>query len=325
MRRREFVGLVGGMATWALAARAQQQAMPVVGFLSAGSPEGYRELVAAFRKGLSEMGYEEGRNLTIEYRYGQNQRERLPDLAADLVRRRIAVLAAMPNPAALAAKAATSSIPIVFYAGGDAVEAGLVKSLNQPDGNLTGINSVNVRLGPKRVGLLHELLPRATRFGLLVYPDSPSLEINIRDAHAAAASIAGSVEVLSARTNREIDAAFFDLVEKRIEALIVMPSTFFFNRRVQLANLAARHAMPTIYPAREFAEGGGLISYAPNIPDQLRQVGIYVGRILKGEKPAELPVMQPTKFELVINLQTARLLDLAIPPTLLAIADEVIE
>jgi putative ABC transport system substrate-binding protein len=313
------------MATWALAARAQQQAMPVVGFLSAGSPEGYRELVAAFRKGLSEMGYEEGRNLTIEYRYGQNQRERLPDLAADLVRRRIAVLAAMPNPAALAAKAATSSIPIVFYAGGDAVEAGLVKSLNQPDGNLTGINSVNVRLGPKRVGLLHELLPRATRFGLLVYPDSPSLEINIRDAHAAAASIAGSVEVLSARTNREIDAAFFDLVEKRIEALIVMPSTFFFNRRVQLANLAARHAMPTIYPAREFAEGGGLISYAPNIPDQLRQVGIYVGRILKGEKPAELPVMQPTKFELVINLQTARLLDLAIPPTLLAIADEVIE
>src|SRR5215831_14800233 len=257
MRRREFVGLVGGIATWALAARAQQQATPVVGFLSAGSPEGYRELVAAFRKGLSEMGYEEGRNLTIEYRYGQNQRERLPELAADLVRRRIAAIAAIPNPAALAAKAATSSIPVVFYAGGDAVEAGLVKSLNRPGGNLTGINSVNVRLGPKRVGLLHELLPRTTRFGLLAYPDSPSLEMNIRDAHSAAASIAGSVEVLSARTNREIDAAFVDLVEKRIEALIVMPSIFFFNRRVQLANLASHHAVPTIYSGREFAEIGG--------------------------------------------------------------------
>jgi putative tryptophan/tyrosine transport system substrate-binding protein len=328
MKRRDVFTLFAGAATSSgllpLAARAQQPAMPVIGFLYAGSPEPSR--VAAFAKGLSEMGYIDGRNVAIEYRSANSEFDRLPELAADLVRRRVDVIAAIPTPAALAAKAATTTIPIVVYAGSDPVQLGLVASLNRPGGNVTGVSAMTAELGGKRLGLLHELLPRGMRFGLLINPNAASaLEANIADTRGAAASIGGIVEVFSAGTNREIDAAFTSLVEKRVEALMVPPAGLFLNRRVQLATLAARHAVPTIFSDRAFAEVGGLMSYAPNLTDQVRQVGIYVGRILKGEKPADLPVMRPTRFELVINQQTARLLGLTVPPTLLAIADEVIE
>jgi putative ABC transport system substrate-binding protein len=327
MRRREFITLLGGgAALWPLAARSQQPAMPVVGYLYVGSPEASPHLVAAFRKGLSEMGYVEGRNVATEYRFAHNDNARLPELAADLVRSRVAVIATPGGlPAALAAKAATTTIPIVFYTAIDPVQVGLVASLNRPGGNVTGFTSMNAELGGKRLGLLHELLPRSARFAVLVDPNSPQTESIIKDLQAAAAGIGRQLEVLTAGTNREIDTAFANLVQKQADALLVTPSTLFNNRRVQLATLAAHYRLPAIYAWRESAEAGGLMSYGTNNADQFRQVGIYVSRILKGDKPADLPVQQPTRFEFVINLQTARTLGIDIPPILLAIADEVIE
>jgi putative ABC transport system substrate-binding protein len=300
--------------------------MPVVGYLSAGSPEESAPLVAAFRKGLSESGYTEGRNVAIEYRWAQTDLTRLPDLVADLIRRRVSVLTTPGSTAAaLAAKSATATIPIVYSGGADPVRTGLVASLNRPGGNVTGVNTLAGDLGAKRLGLLHELLPRATRFALLVRPDDTYFEVNVTDAQAAASAIGGEIEVLLASTNREIDAAFATLVQRRVDALTVGPGALFTERRVQLATLAVRHSVPAIYAGRAIAAAGGLMSYGPNQGDQHRQLGLYVGRILKGEKAADLPVMRPTKFEFVINLQTARLLGIDIPATLLAIADEVLE
>jgi len=325
-RRREFITLLGGgAAAWPIAARGQQAAMPVIGYLSVTAPEASQPFIAALRKGLSETGYVEGRNVAIEYRWAHNEHDRLPELAADLVRRQVAVIATSSTPAALAAKAATTTIPIVFSGGADPVQSGLVASLNRPGGNVTGLSSMNTDLIGKRLGILHELLPVAARFAVLVDPNAANAESTITDAQAAAAAIGRQIEVLTASSNREIDAAFASLVQKRIEVLLVSPHTLFFNRRVQLVTLGVRHAAPAIYPTREFVEAGGLMSYGSSVPDIQRQVGIYVGRILKGEKPADLPVVRPTKFELVINLQTARLLGIEVPATLLAIADEVIE
>jgi putative ABC transport system substrate-binding protein len=325
--RREFITLLGGAASWPLAARAQQAALPVIGFLSAGTQEAFAHLMAAFRRGLKEAGFAEGENVTIEYRWGNNENNRLPELAADLVRRRVAVIVTpVSTAAALAAKATTTTIPIVFSAGTDPVQAGLVASLNRPGGNLTGVHFLAAALGAKRLGLLHELRPGAERFCLLVNPNNPvATEAVTKDVTAAAAVIGRQIEVVTAGSYRDIDAAFAALVQKRADALLVVADTLFMTRRVQLATLATRHLVPAIYPWREFAEVGGLMSYGPSQADRFRQVGLYTGRILKGEKPADLPVMQATTFELVINLQTARALGLEVPATLLARADEVIE
>jgi putative tryptophan/tyrosine transport system substrate-binding protein len=325
MKRREFITLLSGAAAWPFGARAQQQ-MPVIGFLNSASPEGYAPMMVAFRQGLSEIGYVEGQNVAIEYRLANNELDRLPELAADLVRRRVAVIAASGGTAVpLAAKAATTTIPIVFGVGGDPVKFGFVASFNRPGGNVTGISFMSDQLVPKRVGLLHELVPGAVRFALLVNPTIPNTETLTRDSQAAASAIGRQIEVLTASTNRDIDLAFASLVQKQADALLVAPGVLFANRRVQLTTLAARHAVPAIYFDREFAEAGGLMSYGANISDVMRQLGIYTGRVLRGEKPADMPVMQPTKFELVINLQTAKTLGLEIPPALLARADEVIE
>ena len=325
MKRREFITFVGGVTAWPLTTRAQQAAMQVVGYLSLGVPEADTRRVAAFRKGLSDGGYVEGRNVAIEYRWALNDTDRLSELAADLVRRRVAVVATPGIAAALAAKAATKTIPIVFQGAADPVQIGLVASLNRPAGNITGVNSMNVELAAKRLGLLHALLPGASRFAVLVNPNIPVAESLIADARAAASTIGREIEVLTASTNREIDAAFASLAQKRVDALLISPQTLFDDRRVQLATLAVRYAVPSIYAGRDWVEAGGLMSYGTNYMDQLRQVGIYTGRILKGEKPADLPVVQAVKFEFVINLQTARTLGLAVPPTLLAQADELIE
>jgi putative ABC transport system substrate-binding protein len=327
MKRREFITLLGGAAAaWPRAARAQQPTMPVVGYLYAGSPEPTAHLVAAFRKGLGEVGYVEGQNVAVEFRWTHNDNNRLPELAADLVRRRVAVIATPGSIAtALAAKAATATIPIVFSAGADPVQAGLVASLNRPGGNITGVLTMNNEIGAKRLGLLHELLPGAARFAVLVNPSNPTAESTIADAQAAASTIGRQIEVLTASTNRDIDAAFAILMQKRVDALLVVPDPLFVNRRVQLQSLATRHAVPAIYSVRENVEAGGLMSYGSSLTDLFRQNGIYVGRILRGEKPTDLPVMRATRFEFVINLQTARLLGIDIPATLLAIADEVIE
>jgi putative ABC transport system substrate-binding protein len=326
MQRRSFLTLLSGAAAaWPLAARAQQPAMPVVGYLGAASPEAFVNLVAAFRKGLSETGYVEGRNVVIEFRWAHSDYARLPELAADLVRRRVAVIVAPAStPAALAAKAATATIPIVI-AGADPVQSGLVTSLNRPGGNVTGIHTMNPELMPKRLGLLHELLPGAARFSVLVNPNNPTAASMVTDLQAAAVIIGRQIEVFTASTNREIDTAFATLVQKRAAALLVTPDALFDNRRVQLTSLATHHRVPAIYSKREDTEAGGLMSYAPNTADMHRHAGVYTGRILKGEKPADLPVMQPTKFELVINLQTAGLLGITVPATLLATADEVME
>ena len=322
MRRREFIAGLGSTAAWPVVARAQQPVVPVVGYLS----NGFREQgTAEFRKGLSEMGYAEGRNVTIEYRSAEGHYDRLPGLADELVLRRVAVIAAASTPAALAAKAATATIPIIFLGGVDPIKIGLVASFNRPGGNLTGVTSISGDLSAKRLGLLHELLPRAVRFAVLVDPSATSDESVTREVQTAAASINQQIEVLHASTNREINTAFESLVQKRVDALLVGSNALFINRTVQLVTLAAHHRVPTIYPTREFVESGGLMSYGSRRLDGYRQAGIYVGRILKGEKPADLPVVQPTKFEFVINLQTARTLGLDIPPTLLALADEVIE
>jgi putative tryptophan/tyrosine transport system substrate-binding protein len=330
MERREFITLLGGAATaWPLAARAQQPAIPVIGYLYSGSAEPSAHILAAFHKGLNEMGFVEGRNVTIEFRYANNDRSRIPDLVADLVRRRVAVIAAPGSGGftALAAKAATATIPIVFTAAGDPVEQGLVASFNRPGGNLTGFAFMTAEIVPKRLGLLHELLPRATRFAMLAAPAaiSPVTDIYVKNLNSAAAAIGGELQVLTAATNREIDAAFERIGRTQVDALVVAAGSLFLNRRVQLATLAAHYRIPAIYAQREVAEAGGLMSYGTNFPDQARQVGLYTGRILKGEKPADLPVVQPTKFEFVMNLQTARALRIEVPPGLLAIADEVIE
>ena len=326
MRRRGFISLLGGAAAWPLAARAQQAALPVVGFVYPSVPELSAGIVAAFRKGLNETGFVEGRNVTIEFRFGYNDIAQLPKLAADLVDRRVAVIATPGStPSALAAKAATTTIPIVFGIGPDPVEIGLVASLNRPGGNITGITSMNAELGAKRLGLLHELLPSAVRFAVLVNPNNRNAEPLTRDAQATASAIGREIEIFAASSAREIDAAFVSLLQKRADALLVSPDPLFDSRRVQLVTLATHHRLPTIYSFRENVEIGGLASYGSSAAERDRQVGIYAGRILKGEKPADLPVIRADKFEFVINLQTARVLGLDVSPTLLALADEVIE
>jgi putative ABC transport system substrate-binding protein len=330
MNRRTVISMLGGAAASSpFAARAQQPAketaMPVIGYLHAGSAAVIPHLVAAFRKGLSDTGYIEGSNVAIEYRWADNQVDRLPELAADLVRRRVAAIAAPGGPAAaLAAKAAASATPIVFAIGGDPVQLGLVASLNRPGGNVTGFTGMSSEIAGKQLGLLREMVPGATRFAALVNPSNPNTRSIVADLKEAAAAI-GPLQVLAATTHREIDAAFATLVQNRVEALLVGSDALFIGRRVQLAMLAVKHAMPTIFPFREDAEAGGLLSYGSSITDADRQAGIYTGRILKGERPADMPVMRATKFELVINLQSARTLGIEVPATLLAQADEVIE
>jgi putative tryptophan/tyrosine transport system substrate-binding protein len=329
MRRRQFITLLGGAAAaWPLAARAQQAAMPVVGFLDQRSPDISMDVyLRAFHRGLKDTGYVERENVAIEYRWAENQMDRLPALAAELVRRQVAVIVATGGPpSALAAKATTTTIPIVFDVAQDPVRLGLVASLAQPGGNLTGISFFNTELSAKRLELLREMVPAANRVAVLVNPSSAAnTETTLRDVETAARTIGIQIRVLNASTSREIDAAFATFARERHDALFVGGDGFFTSRRVQLANLASRYAVPATFAVREIAEAGGLMSYGTNIPDSFRQVGVYIGRILKGAKPSDLPVVQATKFELVVNAQTARMLGLTVPPSLLAVADEVVE
>ena len=325
MRRREFITLLGGVAVaWPLAARAQQPAMPVVGFVNAGSSDA--PLATAFRKGLNEGGYVEGQNVTVEYHWLEGQFDRLPSLMADLVRRRVSVIATPAGTlAAQVAKAATTTIPIVFGVAEDPVNLGLVASIARPGGNATGVSFLLSELAPKQLGLLRELLPAASRFGLLVNPKNENAETITRDLKAAAAKISVEISVVQASHSREIEAAFAALVRDKVDALVIGTDPFFYSRRVQLTTLATRHALPAVYNLRGYAEAGGLMSYGTSITEAYRQVGVYTGRILKGEKPTDLPVVQSTKFDFIINLPTARAIGLEIPPMLLARADEVIE
>ena len=326
--RRKFLATLGSAAVaWPLVARAQQPAMPVVGFLNAISPEAFANRLRAFRNGLKEAGFVEGENVTIEYRWAEGQYDRLPALATELVRRQVAVIAATGGiPVALAAKAATATIPIVFSVGEDPVRLGLVVSLARPGGNATGINFFNYELTAKRLELLRELVTAATRVAVLVNPANAEVtEPTLRDVEAAARTMGLQIQVLNANTSREIDAAFATVVRERPDALFVGASPFFVGRRVQLVHLATRHAIPASYSQREFPDIGGLMSYGSNLLDAYRQVGVYAGRILKGAKPADLPVVQATKFELVVNAQTARLLGIEVPNALQLLADEMIE
>ena len=323
MRRREFITLLGGAAAWPLAAHAQQPAMPVIGFLDTRSPDGMTDRLRAFREGLKDSGYVERQNVAIEYRWAENQLDRLPELAAELVRRQVAVIAATSTYSAFAAEAATATTPIVFLVGEDPVRLGLVASLARPGGNLTGINNFSGELTAKRLELLRDMVPGAARIAVLVNPANAGTAL--RDVEPAARAMGLQIQVLNASTSLEIDAAFATFVRERPDAVFVGLDVFFISRRAQLVNLASRHALPATYPLREFAEVGGLMSYGTNIADTFRQVGVYAGRILRGAKPADLPVVQSTKFQLFINAWTARMLGLAVPPTLLAAADEVIE
>jgi putative ABC transport system substrate-binding protein len=327
LKRRDFITLLGGgAAAWPLTARAQQ-AMPTIGFLNPQSPEGYAEPMRAFRQGLRDTGYVEGENVAIEYRWADNQLERLPLLAAELVRRRVAVIATTGGPpSALAAQAATTTIPIVFNIADDPVRHGLVASLARPGSNLTGVNFLSAELTAKRLELLRVLMPDAARVAVLVNPSSgDNTEVTLRDVEAAARVLGMQLQSFTADTGREINAAFEGMRRERADALFVAITPFFVVRRVQLVQLAAFHRLPAAYGLRDFAEAGGLISYGASLSDAYRQVGVYTGRILKGAKPADLPVVQSTKLELVINAQTATMLDLAVPDKLLAAADEVIE
>ena len=326
-RRREFITLLGGAAAaWPLGAQAQQPAMPVVGFLRSTATDTNADLLRAFRQGLRETGYAEGENVAFEYRWADNHVDRLPELAADLVSRRVAVIATGAPPSAFAAKAATTTIPIVFVVAEDPVKLGLVASLARPGGNLTGINFFAVELAAKRLELLRDLVPGAARLAVLVDPANAAItEGTVVAVETAARAMGLEIKVLNASTSREIDSAFATFVRERPDALFVSSGPFFTTRRLQLAQWAARHAVPAMFAGREYAVAGGLISYGASLPDAYRQAGVYTGRILKGAQPMDLPVLQSTKLELVINLQTARMLGLDVPPTLLARADEVIE
>jgi putative ABC transport system substrate-binding protein len=325
MKRREFIALLGGAAAWPVTARAQT-AMPVIGFLGVTSPDTQADRLRGFRQGLKDTGYIEGETVVIEYRWADNQLDRLPALALDLVRRRVAVIATNGGIAsASAAKSATTTIPIVFAIAEDPVRIGLVASLARPGGNLTGTNFFSAELAAKRLELLRELVPAATRVAVLVNPLGPTPESTLRDVEVAARTMGLQIQVLNASTSREIDTAFASFVRERPDALFVGTDPFFTSRRVHLATLATRHVVPMTTGNREIAEAGGLMSYGSNTTDAHRQIGIYAGRILKGAKPADLPVVQASKFELVINAQTARMLGLTVPPMLLARADEVIE
>jgi putative tryptophan/tyrosine transport system substrate-binding protein len=326
IRRREFITLLGGAAAWPFPARAQRPAIPVIGFVRITTPDDSAPFAAAFRRGLGEVGYVESQNVTIEYRYALDQFDRLPAIMAELVGRRVAVLAATGGTiSARAAKAATATIPIVFTTGDDPVSIGLVASLNRPGGNLTGVSLFASRLGPKRLGLLQEMMPSASRIGVLVNPTIPNGEDEAQEIEKAARGVGVEILAVSASKADDLDGAFSTLSQQGARALIVGADTFFTRHRNQIAILAARHAMPTIWVLRIEAEAGGLMSYGASLPDVYRLAGVYAGRILKGEKPADLPVQLPTAFDLVINLKTARALGLTVPPTLLARADEVIE
>jgi putative tryptophan/tyrosine transport system substrate-binding protein len=325
MRRREFITFLGGAAaTWPQGARAQQPAMPVVGFLNAGSPEGYRAYVAGFLHGLQQAGYVEGKSVTVDYRWARGQYERLPIMAADLVSRKVAVIAAN-TPTAPVAKAATTAIPIVFVSTGDPIVAGLVTSFNRPGGNVTGVGLLGPELETKRLQVLDQLVPGTTPIGVLVNPMNPAADYQLRKLQEAAGVIKRQIDIMRASTAHEIETAFEIAAQEGADGLLVVQDPFYNSRRDQIVALAARHKRPVVYPLREFADIGGLVSYGHDLVDGYRQMGVYAGRILKGEKPADLPVVQPTKFEFVINLKTAKTLGLTIPPSLLSTADEVIE
>jgi ABC-type uncharacterized transport system substrate-binding protein len=324
VKRREFITLLGGAAAWPFAARAQQ-ATPVVGFLNGASPDGYAPYVAAFRQGLNEAGYVDGQNVTIEYRWAEGHYDRLPALAADLIQRKVTVIAATTSPAARAAKTATSTVPIVFTTGDDPIKLGLVASLNRPGGNVTGVSNLLVELGSKQLGLLREVAPGTTTIAVLTNPNFPGTERQLRDVEAAALVLGLKLMVLRASSDREIETAFAIMARQGGVALLVGVDPFFLERRDHVVSLAARHAIPAIYPVREFAVAGGLMSYGSDFADSYRQAGIYTGRIVRGEKPADLPVQRSTKFEFVINFKTAKALGLAVPNSMQLLADEVIE
>jgi len=326
MKRREFIGLLGSAAAWPLAARAQQSAIPVIGYLNGASSAQFTHLLAAFRKGLNEMGYAEGQNVAIEYRYADGRYDRLPALAADLVNRRAAVIVATAGtPTIRAAKAATSTIPIVFVIGGDPVKFEIVANLNRPGGNITGVTLVGPEIVAKRLGLLLELAPSTAIIGVLANPANPITEPQITDLQTAARSLGRQIHVLTASSESDFATAFPAIGQQHIDALIVAADPFFDDRRSQIVALVASQRVPASYVRREFVAAGGLMSYGPDVPDAFRQAGVYAGRILQGVKPADLPVLQPTKFELVLNLKAAKALGLAVPDKLLSLADEVIE
>jgi len=327
MKRREFITLLGGAAIiWPLVARAQQPALPMVGFINPASPQSYARPLSAFLKGLGETGYVDGHNVAIEYRWAEGRNDRLPAMVADLVHRQVAVIAATSTSAALAAKAANTTIPIVFEMGDDPVRLGLVASLNQPGGNVTGVTQTNVEVAPKRLQLLHEVIPTARVMVLLVNPADPALaEMTTKEVQAAARTLGLELHVLNASTERDFDAVFAKLIQLRAGGLVIGGGPFLIRRSEQLAALAARHAVPTIFQYREFAVAGGLLSYGSDITDSYRLAGVYTGRILKGDKPADLPVQQATKVEMIINLKTAKALGINVPNTLIGRADEVIE